>query len=227
MGLTSHEKVLPKNVFLLRKIGTRKTQVIHPTRLRQFTPRQSIPVIQITPYEWEPDPEVIIKHDDLYARAWECEYEKPIFDSDNNNLVTPNSSEITLRSEEAVDETDSTPGTTPAKFPEICPQTDRSCDGTDTDHHMQPDVESSEEQPDPTPTNPADQNVNYVIIQSQLVMMITDIECARIPSTERVHTFSGNPRNVWWNWYAKHLHTLSSAQQSFWNTYWALQIELY
>ena len=40
----------------------------------------------VTPREWQPDPEVIIKHDDLYARAWECEYDKPIFDSDCDNL---------------------------------------------------------------------------------------------------------------------------------------------
>ena len=67
-------------------------------KLRQFTPHQPTPDIQITPREWKPDPEVIIKHDDLYARAWECEYEKPIFDSNYNNLVTPNSPEITVRS---------------------------------------------------------------------------------------------------------------------------------
>ena len=33
-------------------------------RLRQFTPRQPIPDIPVTPREWQPDPEVIIKHDD-------------------------------------------------------------------------------------------------------------------------------------------------------------------
>ena len=50
-------------------------------RLRQFTPRQPIPDIPITPREWQPDPAALIKHDDLYARAWECEYDDPIFDS--------------------------------------------------------------------------------------------------------------------------------------------------
>ena len=57
-------------------------------RLRQITPRQPIPDITITPHEWQREPEVIIKHDDLYARAWECEYDKPILDSDYSNLVT-------------------------------------------------------------------------------------------------------------------------------------------
>ena len=123
-------------------------------RLRQFTPRQVLPDIPITPREWQPDPEVIIKHHDLYSRTWECDYEKPIFDSNHKSLVTPNSAEITVRSKEAADEMRSTPGTKREKSPEIIPQMDRSYDGADTDHYMQPDADTSVEQPDPTPNNP-------------------------------------------------------------------------
>ena len=114
-------------------------------RLCQFTPRQPIPDTPITPREWQPDSEVIIKHDDLYARAWECECDKPIFDSDLDNLVTHNSPEITVRSEKAADETRSTPRTIRESSPEIIPQADRSYDGTDTDHYMQLDADSSVE----------------------------------------------------------------------------------
>ena len=150
------EKVLPNNISLVRKIGNKKTQVLHRMRLRQFTPRQPIPDIQITPRERKPDPEDIIKRDDLYARAWECEYEKPTFDSDYSNLVTPNSPEITVRSEEAADEMRSTPGSIRENSPEIIPHTDRSYDitDTDTDHYMQLDADTSVEQPEPTPSNP-------------------------------------------------------------------------
>ena len=107
------EKILPNNNYVVRKIGTNKTQILHRKRLRQFTPRQPIPDIPVTTREWQPDPEVIIKHDDLYARAWECEYDKPIFDSDRDNLVlvSPNSPEVAVRSRKAADETRSTPGT--------------------------------------------------------------------------------------------------------------------
>ena len=63
------EKVLPNNNYVVRKIGTNKTQILHRMRLRHFTPRQPIPYIPVTPREWQPDPEVIIKRDDLYARA--------------------------------------------------------------------------------------------------------------------------------------------------------------
>ena len=97
---------------MVRKIGTNKTQILNRMRIRQFTPRQPIPDIPVTPREWQPDPEIIIKHDDLYARAWECEYDKSIFDSDSDNVVSPNSPEVTVRSGEEADATGSTPGTT-------------------------------------------------------------------------------------------------------------------
>ena len=148
------EKVLPSNNFVVRKIGTNKTQILHRMRLRQFTPRQLIPDTSVTPREWQPDPDFIIKHDDLYARAWECEYEKPIFDSDRDNLLSPNSPEVTVRSGEAADETRSTPGTIQADSSDILPHALEIDDGTDTDHHMQPNADNSVEQIDPTPTNP-------------------------------------------------------------------------
>ena len=54
------EKALPNKNYLVRKIGTNQTQVPHRIRLRQFTLRQPIPDIQITPQEWKPDQEVLI-----------------------------------------------------------------------------------------------------------------------------------------------------------------------
>ena len=73
IGLYNIEKVLPNNNYVVRKIGTNKTQILHRMRLRQFTPRQPIPETPVTPHEWQPDPEVNTKHDDLYARVWKCE----------------------------------------------------------------------------------------------------------------------------------------------------------
>ena len=154
IGPYTIEKVLPNNSYVVHKIGTNKTQILHRMRLRQFTPRQPITETPVTALELQPDPEVITKHDDLYARAWEREYDEPIFDSENNNQVTSNSPEITIRSQQAADELRSTPGTIPENSPETIPQPDRSYDGRDTDHNMQPDVDTSVEQSDPTSTNP-------------------------------------------------------------------------
>ena len=148
------EKVLPNNNYLVRKIGTNKPQILHRMMLLQFTPRQPIPDTPVTPREWQPDPEVIIKHDDLYARAWECENDKPIFDSGRDNMVILNPPEVTVRPEEVGDETRSTPGTIQEDSLEIFPHTDDIFDGTDTDHYMQPHADTSVEQIDPTPANP-------------------------------------------------------------------------
>ena len=154
------EKVLPTNNYVVRKIGTNKTQVLHRMRLLQFTPRQPIPHTPVTPRDWQPDPEVIIKHDDLYARSWECENDKPIFDTDRNNLVSPNSVEVTVRSGEATNETRSTPGTIQKDSSDILPHTDEIDDGTDTDHYMQPDADNSVEQIEPTSNNPRSSKYN-------------------------------------------------------------------
>ena len=112
------EEVLPNNNYSVSKIGTNKTQILHRMRLRQFTPHQPLADIPVTQREWQPDLEFVITHDDLYARAWECEYDEPIIDSYYKSLVTPTSSEITIRSKETADEMKSTPGTRPENSPE-------------------------------------------------------------------------------------------------------------
>ena len=90
-------------------------------RLRLFTPRQPIPDVQTTSNEWKPDPEVILKHDDLYARAWEFEYETSIFDNGQHELDSDNSLEITVRHDLPNDETCTIPGTIQEESSEILP----------------------------------------------------------------------------------------------------------
>ena len=60
IGPSIIENVLPNNNSLVRKIGTNKTQILHPMMLRQFTPRQLIRDIPITPRKWQTDPEFTI-----------------------------------------------------------------------------------------------------------------------------------------------------------------------
>ena len=130
-------------------------------------------------------PELTIKQDDLYARAWECEYDKPKFDSDYNNLVRPNSTEITIWSEEAADEMRSTPRTIQENFPGSIPETNRSYDGLDRVIQcslMRKLLKSNSILRLP---NPAAQKMIYVIIQSQIAMTITDVDFVPQPSTER------------------------------------------
>ena len=127
-------------------------------RLRLFTPRQPIPDVQTTSHEWKPDPEVIIKHDDLYARAWESEYETPIFDNGQHEPDRDNSPEVTVRHDLPNDETCTIPGTIQEHSPEIIPHTNEIGDGTDTDHYKEPDAEVDVEPFSPPNINPGSTN---------------------------------------------------------------------
>ena len=154
------EKVLPNNNYLVLKIGTNKTQVLHRMRMRQFTPRQPPADITVRPQEYKSDPEVRLNHDDLYARAWECDYEQPIFDTGNDNEAPPNQREIPIQPEFSTEEMRSTPGHPHMCSPDIFPNTDEADDVTDTCPHMEPDVETSSEQPQNSPTNPRSSKYN-------------------------------------------------------------------
>ena len=164
IGPYNNEKVLPNNNYLERKYGTNKTQVLHRTRMRQFTPRQPPVDIPIKPQGYEPDPDLSLKHDELYARAREYDYEQPIFDAENNNAASPNSHEIPVQSDFSTKEVRKTPGTAHECCPEIFPQTNEVSDVTDTYPHMEPDVEPSSEQPEKSPTNPCISKYNFCVI---------------------------------------------------------------
>ena len=148
------EKVLPNSNYLVRKIGTNKTQVIHRMRMRQFTALQQPADITVKPQEYKSDPEVSFNYDDLYARAWEYDLEQPIFDAENDNDVPPNLQEIPLQSGYSPGKMRNTPGNPHVCSPEVFPNTDELSNVTDTCPHMQPDVEASSEQPQNSLTNP-------------------------------------------------------------------------
>ena len=169
------EKVLPNNNYLVRKIGTNKTQVLHRMRMRQFTPRQPPADITVKPQEYKSDPEVSLNNDDLYARAWECDYDQPIFDAENDNEAPPNQREIPIQSDFSTEEMRNTPGNPNVCSPDIFPNSDQLGDVTDTCLHMEHDVGTSSEQPQnsPRPT-PAAPNTTYVITRSRTATTTTD-----------------------------------------------------
>ena len=146
-------KALPNNIYLVRKIGTNKTQVLHRMKMRQFTAREPPADIRVKPQEYNSDPKVSLNHDDLYASAWEYDYEQPNFDAENKKAVLPKSQEIPVESHFSTEEMRYTLGTTHECSPEIFPQTDEVSDVTDTYPHIEPDVETSLEQPEKSPTN--------------------------------------------------------------------------
>ena len=146
--------MLPNNNNPVRKIGANKTQVLHRMQMRQFTPRQPLADIGITLQEYKPDSDVSLKHDDFFARAWECDYEQPIFDAEKNNATPPNSHEIPIQPDFSTKETRNTPGTAHECSREFFSQREELSDVTDTYPDMEPGVDTSSEQPNSGPTNP-------------------------------------------------------------------------
>ena len=118
------EKLLPSDNCLVRKIATNKTQVLHRMRMPQFTSGQPSDDMRSKPQDWRADPKVSFKHLDLDARAWEFEYERSIFDAEDNNAIPPNSPEPTGQSDVSTEEMRNTPGTPHECFPEFFPQTE-------------------------------------------------------------------------------------------------------
>ena len=97
--------------------------MLHGMRVRQFTPRHSLPDIRTTRQRWKANPKVSIKHDDLYDRAREREYYRPFLDAENDNETPPTLPEIELQSDLSTEETWSTQGTARERSGEIFPQT--------------------------------------------------------------------------------------------------------
>ena len=154
IGPYNTEKVLPNNIYLVRKIGTNKTQVLHRMRMPQFTQRQPPADIRTTPQKYKPDPDVSLKHDELYARAWEYDCGQPNIDAENINTTPPSSHKIPIQCDYSTEEMRNTPVTAHECFPNIFPQTDEVSDVKDTYPHKEPDVEANSEQPQSSPTNP-------------------------------------------------------------------------
>ena len=116
--------------------------------------KQPILDVQKMSQKMKPDPEIIIKQDELYARAWECDYETLFFDSYRAEPDYHNSPKIRVRHDLAKDETCIITWTTRESYPENFLQTDEFCDGTDTDQCMELDAEAISEQPNPSNANP-------------------------------------------------------------------------
>ena len=90
----------------------------------------------------------------MCARAWESEYETPIFNNGQQEPENDNSPEITVRHDLPNDETCTIPGTIQEDSPDILTHTDELGDGSDMDHYMEPDAEVNVEPLSPTDINP-------------------------------------------------------------------------
>ena len=89
----------------------------------------------------------------MYARAWECDYQRPNFDAEYN-IAAPSKPEA-VQSDLQPDETWNTPGTSGERSPKIFLSTDGLCEKTEMCHNTEDDAVNSLQQDKPAPINPS------------------------------------------------------------------------
>ena len=73
------EKVLPNNNYIVRKLNTNQTQILHRIRLRRYNPEKP-PEDNHQEVRWQIDDNIVVPQDDLYTIAWEAEFDGHLFD---------------------------------------------------------------------------------------------------------------------------------------------------
>ena len=73
------EKILPNNNYIVRKLNTNKTQILHRIRLQKYN-RKKLPEDNYQETQWQIDDNIVIPQDDLYTIAWEAEFGVHVFD---------------------------------------------------------------------------------------------------------------------------------------------------
>ena len=73
------EKVLPNNNYIVRKLNTNQTQILHRIRLRKYNPEKP-PEDICSETQWQTDDNIVVPQDDLYTIAWEAKFGGHLFD---------------------------------------------------------------------------------------------------------------------------------------------------
>ena len=78
------QKALPNNNYIVRRLNTNKTQILHRIRLKKFVPNAPL---EDKPKEekLQPDEEIVIPQVDLYTISWEADFEYELFEPKKND----------------------------------------------------------------------------------------------------------------------------------------------
>ena len=81
------EKVLPNENFIVRKLNSNKTQILHRIRLRKYEPNTVLQDIR-PKGNLQPDDEINIPQDDLYVITWETNFGEFPNSTEENSIPT-------------------------------------------------------------------------------------------------------------------------------------------
>ena len=93
------EKVLPNENYIVRKLNSNKTQILHRIRLRKYTPNTILPDTR-PEGNLQADDEIIIPQDDLYIFSWETNFDD--FPPNTEQQITPNDSPTHFDEQDAI-----------------------------------------------------------------------------------------------------------------------------
>ena len=71
--------VLPNNNYIIRKLNTNKSHILHRIRLRKYNPAKPLED-NYQETHWQIDDNIVNPQDDLYTLAWEAEFDGDLFD---------------------------------------------------------------------------------------------------------------------------------------------------
>ena len=102
------QKVLSNDNYIVRRLNTNKTQILHRIRLKKFVPNAPLE----DKYDGEklqPDNEIVIPQDDLYTISWEVDFEYDLFEPRKENWTDvatrrPTDAESTNTDDDVTDE---------------------------------------------------------------------------------------------------------------------------
>ena len=81
------QKVLPNENYIVRRLNTNKTQILHRIRLKKFVPNQPLED-NFREQRLQPDEEIVIPQDDLYTITWETDFGEQLTIRDNEAIPT-------------------------------------------------------------------------------------------------------------------------------------------
>ena len=81
------QKVLPNENYIVRRINTNKTQILHRIRLKKFVPNQQLED-NFQEQRLQPDEEIVIPQDDLYIITWETDFGEQLITRGHNPIPT-------------------------------------------------------------------------------------------------------------------------------------------
>ena len=81
------QKVLPNENYIVRRLNTNKTQILHCIRLKKFVPNQPL-LDNFQQERLQQDEEIVIPQDDLYKITWETNFGEQLATRGNEPIRT-------------------------------------------------------------------------------------------------------------------------------------------